>query len=87
MEVKDLMRGDIVMALRHLDPNGADVRKGTIGVVFEETNYYSDGAGPMVRFMNCGACNVYRGDVVVISSKLTKYEIIDAETGEILGQI
>jgi len=63
VDVNRLMRGDMVVAVRHLDPSGADVRPGTIGVVFEEVNAFGDHGGPMVRWMNMGACNVYDGDV------------------------
>ena len=39
---------------------GAQVRAGTVGVVFEE----GDGSyGPLVRWENGGVCNVYPGDV------------------------
>ena len=62
-EVKKLKRGDMVIALEHLDKIGVDVRVGTIGVVFEEYNYYNDNGGPMVRWLNMGACNVYDGQV------------------------
>jgi len=82
MEVKDLVRGDMVMATKHLDVKGANVRPGTLGVVFEEANAYKDGGGPVVRWMNCGICNIYQGDVVKVP--LSKYEIVDVETGEIL---
>lgn len=65
-----LSRGTMVFAVRHLDPSGANVKKGTIGVVFEETNAYGDGNGPMVRWtveesgeINGKCCNVYDGDV------------------------
>ena len=61
--IKNLQRGDMVIALRNLDPSGANVRKGTVGVVFEENNAFSDGGGPVVRWMNCGMCNVYEGEV------------------------
>lgn len=63
-ENDELWRGNIVIAAKHLDKPGADVRPGTMGVVFEETNYYNDGGGPMVKWMNMGACNIYPGDVV-----------------------
>jgi hypothetical protein len=88
MEVGNLMRGDMVVALRHLDSRGADVRKGTVGIVFEEANFYTDGGGPMVRWMNMGTCNIYQGDVVLISSgRSSECDIVDVETGEVLGQI
>jgi hypothetical protein len=62
-KVSSLRRGDVVYAVRHIDPKGADVRPGTIGVVFEERNAFGDGAGPMVRWVNMGACNIADGDV------------------------
>lgn len=66
-KVKDLNRGDVVRALKDLDPEGAAVPEFSIGVVFEEENAYEDGAGPMVRWIfqdeDGGACNVYEGDV------------------------
>lgn len=61
--VNELRRGDMVVATRQVDPPGANVREGTVGIVFEETNYYGDGAGPMVRWLNMGQCNVYDVDV------------------------
>jgi len=81
MRQLDLERGDMVIAVRHLDPNGANVRKGTFGVVFERANHYSDGGGPMVRWANMGVCNVYSGDVARISN--INQEILDPETGEL----
>lgn len=62
----NLRRGTLVRAERHLDPEGANVQSGTLGVVFEETDAYGDGNGPMVRWFSHGACNVYDGDVSVI---------------------
>lgn len=65
--VEDMKPGDCVIALRDLDPKGANVPAGSLGVVFEATNAYGDDAGPMVRWIirgNAGgACNVYAGDV------------------------
>lgn len=61
-----LRRGMIVMAKRQLDVVGANVRPGTLGVVFEEHDEFEQGAGPMVRWMNMGACNVYPGDVDIL---------------------
>ena len=66
MKVTDLDRGAVVFAKRHLDREGADVPRGTLGVVFQPANFYGDGLGPMVRWANFGACNVYHGDVVVL---------------------
>lgn len=66
IEVSKLSLGDIVMALKHLDSNGANVRFGTLGVIFTRTNEYGDNCGPMVRWMNSGACNIYDGDVRLV---------------------
>jgi hypothetical protein len=85
-DVKNLRRGDVVMAIQHLDHPGADVRAGTIGVVFEEANAYKDGGGPMVRWMNMGACNIHHGDAVRMRGG-DRLEITDAATGEIVGNI
>jgi hypothetical protein len=85
-DVKDLCRGDVVIALRHIQAAG-DVRPGTLGVVFEEQNAYKDGGGPMVRFMNMCCCNVYHGDVVRVSPGSKSLDIIDTETGEVKGTI
>ena len=67
-DVNKLRRGDVVIARCHLDAEGANVRPGTIGVVFEETNAYGDGNGPMVRWLNLGACNIYNGDAEPLAS-------------------
>lgn len=64
--VKNLKRGDVVIALKDLDTLYANVRLGTIGVVFEEADAYELGSGPMVRWLNMGCCNVYEGDVSVV---------------------
>ena len=70
--VLDFKRGDVVRAVQDLDPKGANVKAGEIGVVFEEANAYGDGNGPMVRWISydeydgyCvgGACNVYDDQV------------------------
>jgi len=67
MDVMSLKRGTLVMCERQcLDPIGANVQKGTLGVVFEETNAYKDKAGPMVRWFSGAMCNVYPGDVEVV---------------------
>jgi len=64
VDVKKLQRGDLVVAVQDLDPEGARVAKGTLGVVFEEAGFYGDEFGPMVRWFTGGACNVYTDDVV-----------------------
>jgi hypothetical protein len=68
-----LCRGQIVRALKILDPEGAKVQTGDIGVVFEEADYYGDSCGPMVQWlvgyqktiMGGGRCSVYPGDVEI----------------------
>jgi hypothetical protein len=64
-EVWKLQRGAIVEAI---DVHGVcDAAPGDLGVVFEETDFYGDGGGPMVRWVKNGhACNVYPGWVKVI---------------------
>ena len=64
METEKLQRGDMVRAARNLDPNGAKVPQGMLGVVFEEAGFFDIDEGPMVRWFNGGACSVYPGDVV-----------------------
>lgn len=77
--VDTLCRGDVVMAKQDLDPEGANVKQGDLGVVFEESNAYNDQGGPMIRWMRAftdateraschpgGCCNVYDGDVVKV---------------------
>lgn len=81
MTVADLKRGCIVLALRDLDPRGANVKAGELGVVFGEKNCYGDDAGPIVRWFRvvedetafplhqvglAGVCNVYEGDVELV---------------------
>lgn len=69
MKVNELKRGTIVRALKDLDPEGADVKKGQLGVVFGDANCYGDEAGPIVRWLDvvggkvevAGVCNVYEG--------------------------
>lgn len=73
-----MRRGTVVRALRDLDPQGAAVHEGDLGVVFGEADCYGDGAGPIVRWFRVlrelppcrvglgGVCNVYDGDVEVI---------------------
>lgn len=67
--LKNLRRGDLVRAIRHVDPEGADVPKLTPGVVFEEAEFHEQNSGPMVRFFTGGMCNVYVDDVELVESK------------------
>ena len=64
--------GALVEARRTLDARGANVKRGTLGVVFEATIYSLDGSGcvrpdveygPQVRWFTGTTCNVYPGDV------------------------
>lgn len=63
IRVKDLIRGDVVLAIKLLDRGAANVKPGTMGVVFQQANYHEDGAGPIVRWMNMSVCNIYEDDV------------------------
>lgn len=63
----DLERGTLVVAVA-VPPGACPVPKGMKGVVFEKKNAYGDGCGPMVRWFNGCACNVYEGWVEVIRS-------------------
>ncbi len=56
-----LSRGCVVKAIIDIDPGICPVPKGTLGVVFEDYDAYGDGSGPMVRWVNGYACNVYDG--------------------------
>jgi hypothetical protein len=61
-----LNAGDLVQAARDLDPEGCNVKKGTWGVVFAESDFYGDGAGPCIRWFTgepLGVCNIYDGDI------------------------
>jgi hypothetical protein len=55
--------GMIVRARMDIDTGIADVKEGDLGIVFGETNCYSDGAGPIVRWFSGkevgGVTNVY----------------------------
>lgn len=62
-EIWLLQPGDSVVALRNLDPDGADAPKGAPGVVTERWNAFDDSAGPLVEWPDYGICNVYPGDV------------------------
>lgn len=63
MSSSELQRGTLVRATKVIDPEGAHVEIGTLGVCFEQRNYYGDGAGPMIRWVTGAACNVYASDV------------------------
>lgn len=68
--VRNLKRGAIVIARTALDPEGARVQAGDLGVVFEETDAYGDGCGPVVRWIESGGmCNVYEGEVYEVLPK------------------
>ncbi len=62
-QVSSFRVGLEVRASRLLD--GA-VTEGTRGVVFEKSDAFDDGYGPMVRWADGSCCNVYDGDVEVI---------------------
>ncbi len=59
--------GDIVIALRDLDPAGADVSQGTYGVIIAEPGFYGPGhTGHTVQWLQTDknkVCDVFEGDV------------------------
>lgn len=57
--VNTLPIGTIVRALSDLDPEGANVKQDMTGIIFALADAHGDGCGPMVRWSNGGACNVY----------------------------
>lgn len=78
MKTEDLKKGTIVRANKDLDPEGANVKEGQVGVVFGDANCYGDEAGPIVQWFKvvedelgyplhqvglAGICNVYDDDV------------------------
>ena len=65
MKIEKLRTGSLVKAIRLLDEGVAHVVPGTLGVVFQETNFYGDEGGPIVRWTSGNVCNVYEGDVEV----------------------
>ena len=67
--IPDLKKGTRVIAIRHVDTEGANVRPGTKGTVFELKNAHGDGGGPMVVWENNGCCNVYKGDFAIIKDE------------------
>jgi hypothetical protein len=68
-KVSKFKRGDMVTATRDIDPEHAQVMRGMVGVVYEVANAYGDGYGPMVKWINGGACNVYDHNVRLITHK------------------
>jgi hypothetical protein len=61
MDVEKLERGELVVAVKDL----AEVKAGTLGVVYEQAGFYDVDAGPMVRWFNGSAFEVYEGDVAL----------------------
>jgi len=74
MKIYDLKRGTLVKSLEDFDPKGANVKVGDLGVVFELSDHYKDGCGPMVRWVGGGACNIYAGIVEVVIRVKIKIE-------------
>lgn len=64
VEVRNLQRGDIVVAAKDLLYMDPAVKKGTKGVVFHPANTHEENTGPMVRWLTGQRCNVYDGDVM-----------------------
>lgn len=61
----DLKRGDLVIATDKIPAEVAPVPLGTLGVCFQPAEYHGPNTGPMVRFANGCACNVYEDWVLV----------------------
>jgi hypothetical protein len=74
MKVEDLKPGAIVRAITNLDKEGANVKRGDIGVVFGSANCYGDNAGPIIHWFRAknnqvilgGVCNIYAGQVEIL---------------------
>lgn len=49
--VKELGRGSVVQAAKDMDPAGAHVERGDVGVVFQEHGFHGPDEGPMVRWI------------------------------------
>lgn len=81
----DLGRGTLVISLRPLDPSGANVRAGMLGVIFEDAEYHEDGTGPMVRWFSGGACNVYDGQVAEFDKETFDWHLLGYTDEEIEG--
>ena len=62
-DVLSLKPGQVVLAIKRLDPPGANVKRGTVGFVLHEANYHKDNGGPIIRWPNDKTCNVYQGEV------------------------
>jgi hypothetical protein len=60
MNVDKLARGELVVAAQDLN---CGVKKGTLGVVFEESGYYDLDEGPVVRWFTGSCCPVGADDV------------------------
>ena len=69
-EVGKLERGTLVRAAKDLDPQGANAKKGMLGVIFERAEWHEPLSGPMVRWTNNGVCNVYDGQIEVVVGRL-----------------
>lgn len=69
--LKTYRRGMLVIATRHVDPDGSDVPKSMLGVVFEEAEFHEPNSGPMVRWISGGICNVYDDDVELVDMQGT----------------
>ena len=63
--------GTRVVAIRPLDPNGADVRIGNLGTVEADAK---NGFGPVVAWDKGTFCCVYDGDVEVVVSELEMWK-------------
>jgi len=66
----EVKRGRFVRAFTPLDPEGANVKKGDVGVVVAEAGHNGSEAGPLVRWQHGTTCNVYEGQVEVLKGEV-----------------
>lgn len=58
--------GTVVRAAQDLDPSGADVKKGMVGIVRVPSNEQVPGTGPCVAWENGRTCSVRDDDVEIV---------------------
>jgi hypothetical protein len=93
--------GTLVKARRTLDKDGANVKRGTLGVVFEPTVYVKNAGtfddagpahgghvayGPNVRWFTGAVCNVYPGDVEHVAGSERLFGGILAGALDVVGR-
>ena len=74
-----ITKGLFVEAIRNLDPSGARVKAGMVGICFGDENCYGDGCGPIIRWQNGGTCNVNDASVKVLEGQLLPEDFVVKE--------